>query len=154
MASREVIVLVCDLCGKDTENDGVLVDTHLVHVDGMTVEAEVCARCWAKAIKSLMPLAEAGRPAPKRVPNVSRRTVEWPGSMWQFSSHALVRIGERYLNPVDVLHVAEYPDTTYPGIKPNLEVRVGSGGIKVVVNPEKAVIVTASARDEEVEQVS
>lgn len=57
MAAVETIVNVCDLCG--TEGAGV--ETHELMVDGKTVEAELCSRCWAKTEKPLVPVLEAGR---------------------------------------------------------------------------------------------
>lgn len=154
MASRTVVTLECDLCHRDeTETDGV--ETHRVTVDGNAVEAEACLECWARAIACLDWFARAGRaPEPKRLRIVSRDPVPWPGEAWQFTSHALVRIGERFLNPVDVIRVADHPATTYPGVKEGLLVCVGKGGLKVVVNPSRRTIVTASSREEEVEDVA
>lgn len=61
MASREVVVNECDLCGK-SEKDGRLVETHEVIVDGVGVETEICEVCWdRKLLKILAPLHQVGR---------------------------------------------------------------------------------------------
>lgn len=61
MATKEVVVLTCDLCGA--EGDGV--ETHSLVVDGKAVDIELCARQWTALEKRLLPALEAGR-RPKR----------------------------------------------------------------------------------------
>lgn len=145
MATQQEIVLVCDLCGKDDRQ--VDIETHRLKVDGKEVEAEACISCWVKAIKGIAPLAKVGRKPKVATPRQKKAVVvPWPGSAWQFSDHALIRMGQRRLNPVDVLWVAENPETSYPGLKDeNAEVRMGKG-LKVVVNPFRLTILTASER--------
>lgn len=148
MARREIVVQVCDLCHKDQNQvDGI--QTHTIKVDGKEVEAEACTSCWWKAIKGIEPFSKVGR-KPKKAALRQKKAVvvPWPGSAWEFSSHALVAMGKRNLNPVDVLWVAENPETAYPGDSEDTEVRMGKG-LKVVVSPTRLRIVTASDRSNE-----
>ncbi|QNN52500.1 hypothetical protein [Nocardioides mesophilus] len=43
MATRESVTLVCDGCGVEGD-----VRTHEMTVDGVELEGEACARCWAR----------------------------------------------------------------------------------------------------------
>ena len=97
--------------------------------------------------------AKAGRrPTPMKVSG-KKNVVTFPGEAWTFSSHALIRLGERHLDPSAAAAVAENPATVYPGLNPGTEVRVG-GGIKVVILPAKRLILTVASRNEEVENVA
>lgn len=58
MARREVVVLVCDLCGK-AEGDGVA--TYDVQVGRKARTVEACGRCWGKVEKALSPVMQKGR---------------------------------------------------------------------------------------------
>lgn len=65
MARREVVILVCDLCGK-AEGDGVT--SHDVQVDRKARSVEACERCWGKVEKALGPVIEKGRKRRKSPP--------------------------------------------------------------------------------------
>jgi hypothetical protein len=58
MATRTVVVLVCDGCGADDEADGngpVL--THRIGVDGVSWAIDVCGVCWTSTFRdALAPL--------------------------------------------------------------------------------------------------
>jgi hypothetical protein len=144
MARREWITLVCDLCGK--ENDTV--ETHTLDVDGTAREAEACLACWVKVTKLLEKMYRVGRPVsrPKKraLPKIA---AAWPGSKWEFTFHALERLGQRRLQPQLVLEAIEKPEVVFPGRDEGVEVRLGAG-LKVAVNPEERVVLTASSRVE------
>lgn len=136
MASRRVVTLVCDQCGGET--DDVL--THRVTVDGQTVDAEMCAKCWGKLLTAFGGFVHAGREVRKaRI----ARTVEFPGVEWKFTHHALQRMGERKLNPKRVVQVIEDPEITRPGTAANLEVCTAYG-VKVVIDRDRASVVTVA----------
>lgn len=148
MSSRTTVVLVCDLCGSED-----LVSTHRVSLDGVTVEAEVCDQDWQRMAELLAPLGQAGR-RPELVKVSQRRNVvSFPGEPWDFTSHSLIRMGERKVSPGEAVAAAEDPTITHPGDDPSLEVRV-RGSVKAVVNVKRRLIVTVSRRDEEVEGVA
>lgn len=147
MATREIIVLSCDCC--DSED---MVDTHTMTIDGQSVEAEVCAKCWERLMGAFAGIAKNGRRIkPARVKKAD--VLPFPGEAWKFSAHALVRMGERHLDPSKVAEAAEDPTTTHPGLTKGLEVRI-RGNIKVVVQPKSRTIITAGGRDEEIENVA
>lgn len=150
MASREVIILECDFCGID-END-VVISTHVLEVDGHAVEFETCDACWDKKVMRVMaPLSQRGRPLKKRSRRPAAKPVEavpWPGTAWEFTAHALQRLGERRITPLDAVAVAENPSTTHPG-RPD-----GNPGakmfwrdnLKVVADPDRRVVFTVAYR--------
>jgi hypothetical protein len=144
----ERVVLYCDLCDR-SEDDAEGVETRLLHIDRVDIEAEVCTACWARAIRALVPLTKVGRtpkPKPRRLV-VQGGTTSWPATDWQFSAHALMRIGERHLDPAAVIEAVENHSVSRPSAKlPEAYVREG-GGLKVVVIPERKVIITASKTD-------
>ena len=154
MATRQVITWVCDLCGL-TDEDGAVITTHRIIIDDRATEADTCQGCWEGAVRDLRRLAIKGRtPEPPKGKKVSRKVVEWPGTSWHVTSHSLLRMGERKLNPMDVFRVADKPKTRYPSVQDeNLMIHVGHG-VKVVVDPNEKVIITAAGRDEEVEDVA
>jgi hypothetical protein len=151
MAVKEVIVNVCDVC--DHAEPDVVVSAHRVVVDKTGVDIDTCDECWADVTPNLATIQKAGRRITAKVPKVTREVVEWPGSRWRFSAHALQRLGERHIDPLDAANVADDPAQTWPGIKPGLEVR-SRGGVKVVVNPKSFTIATVSNRDEAEEAVA
>lgn len=150
MASREVIVLECDLCGR-SENNGTIVTTHQLTVDKVHVEFEACDRCWDKRVLHVLaPLSKNGRkPAPPKVPKP--KTTPWPGTAWHFTSHALERLGQRRITPLDAIAVVEDPSTTHPGKptkrEPNATV-FWRDNLKVVADPARQVVYTVANRDE------
>lgn len=151
MSRRERVVLVCDVCEKDEDQtEGIA--TRRVHVDRIDVEAEVCMSCWGGLVKSLLPLSRVGR-KPQQQPQRRRQLVvkggamSWPDSDWQLTSHAVMRIGERHLDPARVIEVAEHPDVSRPSRDLHEAYVHESSDIKVVVIPHRKVIVTAAARN-------
>lgn len=143
MTTRKVVVLVCDLCGGE-----LLVETHRLSIDAHAVELEACDRCWTGVVTKLGPVAAASRPAiVEKSRRVSRKAVAMPGTSWRFTSHALVRMGERHLDPTEVAQVADNPEIERPGREEGCLVRV-AGPIKVVVDLESRAIITASRRAE------
>lgn len=146
MSKREVIDLVCDVCGKDQNQ--TVVATRRVVVDGTAVEAEVCDSDWAEVLAAFAVFAKAGRPLKTKTRTPGAK--EYPGTEWRFSSHALIRLGERKIDPLKAVACAERPDLTRPGNAADLEIRQ-KGRLKVVVAPERAVIITVAHHDEELD---
>lgn len=145
MATVEIKVLVCDLCGKEDDREATEVCTHTLTVDNHATEFETCGPCWQGILGSVSRVDKVGR-TPKRR-KTKAKVHPFPGESWRFSSHALVRMGERHLSPADVVVAAEEPEQRRPGKEADLEVRIRDD-IKVVVNPDRREILTASRRDE------
>lgn len=144
MASKKIVTLVCDICQSDD-----MVETHILTVDGVTKEAEACWACWNRALTPLLPFSKVGRDVqpPKPVKVKKADIVPFPGQSWKFTSHALIRLGERHLDPTQAAFAAEKPEINHPGRTPDTEVHV-RGPIKVVIQPAKRLILTAARRDE------
>lgn len=142
---REVIVLVCDLCERGEPE--VVVETHRVVVDSIARDAEACVECWQGVVEAFVPFAAAGR-QPAKVTKTTK-AFDWPGSSWKFSSHAMQRMGERKVSPEEVLRVVGDPEIRLPGKASDQEVWTRNG-TKVVVVPERQVVVTVARRDEDV----
>lgn len=142
MTSRKVIELICDVCGR---GEGADVETRRVGVDGVTVEAEVCATDWAGLMESFVVFARHGR----KVPTKTKVTgaVPFPGTSWKFSAHALKRLGERKIDPTEIVRVIDNPGLTRPGNATDLEIRE-SRTLKAVVAPERGIIITVARHDE------
>lgn len=147
MATREIVTLECDLCGGDD-----MVQTHTLVVDGSAVECEACLTCWQAIMNYLVPFSKAGRkPTPTKIRK--KDVVPFPGLAWAFSSHALIRLGERHLDPTHAVKAAEDPELSHPGLQPFTEVRIRDE-VKVVIDPRKRLVLTVSKRGEEVESVA
>ncbi len=137
------------MCGA--EDEGGTVTTHNLAVDGHGVEFEACDKCWDKKIlKVVAPLHTAGRkPAPPKRKKI--KVTPWPGSPWNFTHHALQRLGERRIAPLDAVAVIEDPATTRPGNKkagePNGTV-YSRDNLQVVADPKSRVIFTVALRDD------
>lgn len=156
MASREVVINECDLgCGKTDQE--VVITTHTIVVDGVGYEFEACDVDWDKKIlRAVATIAKAGRPvkqkrARKQQPAHSGETVYvFPDNGdWQFTAHALQRMGERKMDPVKVIEAVENPTNTTPGFDNTDAVVFWRRGIKVVANPTQARIVTVANRHED-----
>ena len=138
MVQRREVVLVCDLCG--TEGD--LVETHRIVVDGNTRDAEACDSCWSSTLATFAVFATAGRaPAAKRYKK--DELVQWPDTPWRFTNHAMLRMGERKVRPVDVLKVIAAPEVKRPGDTEDTEVWTRDN-TKIVVSPARQVIQTVA----------
>src|SRR4051794_948495 len=113
VAQRRIVTWICDLCGG-TNN----VSTHTVVVDNHAVEFEADPKCWQAILTSIAKVDKVGRQPGKafseRKPR-QRKPVPFPGQSWEFTFHALERMGQRKLNPVEVVAVAENPEVTAPG---------------------------------------
>lgn len=60
MARREVVVVVCDGCGRTDDEVGIR--SHRVKVDGRnTKQVDACADCWEQAMGPMGRLLAAGR---------------------------------------------------------------------------------------------
>lgn len=144
MSTKKTVVLICDLCGGEH-----LVETHRLSIDRHAVELEACDDCWTRVVVKLGPVAAASRPASATIAEKSRRAarkaVAMPGTSWRFTSHALIRMGERHLTPTEVVQAADNPEVERPGTEPGCLIRV-AGPIKVVVDPDNQAIITASRR--------
>ena len=57
MAERRTVVLICDLCGSESDTQ-----THRVALDRKMVELEICLKCRGRYFdKVVVKLLEAGR---------------------------------------------------------------------------------------------
>lgn len=146
MGTRTEIVYLCDLCGSDSQ-----ASTHTLTVDNHATEFEACPHCWQELLTHVARIDKVGR-TPKRK-QAKARTYPFPGESWKFTSHALIRMGERHLSPADVTAVAEQPEICRPGREPDVEIRVGLD-VKVVVRPHTREILTAARREERLASAS
>lgn len=150
---QEVVVLICDMCGDEDGTDTlrglVTVHTHSMVLDGHAVEAEACERCWEKYLAAFVTFRQIGR-KPKKVKakEDAIEVVPFPGTRWHFTYHALLRMGERRLNPLDVIQAAEKPKIVHAGRTPDSEIRI-LGNLKVTIQPEKRRVITAGYREAE-----
>jgi hypothetical protein len=153
---REVVRLVCDLCQLDEiETDGV--ETRRLRLDRNEIECEVCHACWVRAVKHLLPLVKSGRQAKHsrtrtRTRTVSDGAVRMPGTDWRFTSHALERIGERRLDPVRVVEVADHPAQTRPSTSLVEAMVHECNDVHVVVIASRKIIITAAGRDQAIDR--
>jgi hypothetical protein len=143
MASRQEVVLVCDVCGIEGDPD---VETRRIGVEGIEVEAEICGKDWAELLAVFAVFARAGRQVPARTK--LRNVKAMPGTAWRFTSHALIRCGERNLDPAEIVSVIEDPSVTRPGRASDQEIRERNG-VKAVVVPERGVVVTVARKGED-----
>jgi hypothetical protein len=146
MSERREIVLVCDLCERD-RTDGVDVETRVVVVNGMGTEAEVCDECWAGVLAAFSVFATKGRTLPTKTPKL-RGIKSYPGTTWRFTSHALIRCGERNVDPLEVVKAIEDPTLVRPGRATDQEIRE-RGYLKAVVVPDRGIVVTVARRGED-----
>lgn len=145
MTTRQLVVLVCDVCERDADQvDGV--ETIRVEIDGVAVEAELCAEDRGRLLESFAVFAAKGRPVPRRTK--LRNVKPWPGTTWRFTSHALIRCGERNLDPLEITSVLDDPALTRPGKASDQEIRERNG-IKVVCVPERGIVVTVARKGED-----
>lgn len=146
MSERRVVVFVCDLCEQEA-NDKLEVQTRQVIVSGQGVEAEVCDPCWATFLGTFSTFAVKGRALPARTPGL-RSAKSFPGSTWRWTSHALIRCGERGLDPAEVVAAIEDASIVRPGRASDQEIRE-RGYLKAVVVPDRGVIVTVARKGED-----
>lgn len=145
MVERRTVILVCDMCQRDATED-IEVQTRRVMVDRVGAEAEVCDPCWQGVLAAFAPFATQGRRLPTRTQNL-RSAKSVPGSTWKFSSHALIRCGERNLDPAEVIAAIEDPTMTRPGRASDQEIRE-RGYLKAVVVPDRGIVVTVARKGE------
>lgn len=149
---REVVVLACDWC--DRSEGEVLVETHTVAVDGRPVEVEACEVDWQSVLEAFAVVAVKGRrvkeerkvkrPRPPKV-----ESSPFPGTDWRFTNHALIRMGQRRINPIDVIAAADSPAFTHEGEEGDgVMVHQDRNGLRVVLDPTRRAILTAAVRDE------
>jgi hypothetical protein len=145
MAARETIIYVCDLCGKESP-DTSEVETRQIIVGGRGAEAEVCVPCWTGVVGAFAEFAKSARLLPLRTPGI-RAAKSIPGSAWRFTSHALIRCGERNLDPLEIVAAIDDPTIVRPGRASDQEIRE-RGSIKAVVVPDRGVVVTVARKGE------
>lgn len=145
MVQRRRVILVCDLCARDAEVTRE-VHTRRVVVETFGSEAEVCDPCWSGILAAFAPMATAGRPLPMRTPRL-RSAKSVPGTTWRFSSHALIRCGERNMDPSEIVQAIEDPTLVRPGRSSDQEIRE-RGYVKAVVVPERGIVVTVARKGE------
>lgn len=142
---KTIVTLVCDLCDSEEA-----VETHRLTVDTTARDAEVCERCWVGILSALALFHQVGR-EPEAKQTRTGPVVSWPETAWRFSSHALVRMGERNVKPEEVIRTIERPEVTRPGKASDQEIWQRNG-TKVVVVPERRVVVTVAHTDEELSE--
>lgn len=143
MTQRQVIVLICDLCGHDQdETEGI--ETRRITVELDTAEAEVCTSCWSTSLAHFAYFATKGRP----VPRTTRKSGKpFPGTTWRFTAHALIRLGERKIDPLEVVPVLDDPTTVLPGRTADSLIHE-RGTLKAVVVPDRGLVITVARRGE------
>lgn len=151
MATKETIVFVCDGCGTESA-DSMEVQTRQIIVDGRGAEAEVCVPCWTGILGAFALFVKSGRLLPLRTPGL-RAAKSIPGTAWRFTSHALIRCGERNLDPVEIVEAIEDPTIIRPGRASDQEIRE-RGTLKAVVVPSRGVVVTVARKGESDEALS
>jgi len=151
MAAKETIVWVCDVCGAESP-DSMEIQTRQIIVDGRGAEAEACETCWAGILGAFALFAKSARLLPLRTPKL-RGAKSIPGSAWRFTSHALIRCGERGLDPVEIVAAIEAPTIVRPGRASDQEIRE-RGSVKAVVVPDRGVVVTVARKGEEDDALS
>lgn len=138
MVQRREVVLVCDFCGTE----GKMVETHRLAVDGTARDAEACDTCWSSTLASFAQWATAGRAPSVRKAKVAD-IVAWPGTEWRFTNHAMQRMGERRVKPLDVLKVIAAPEIKRPGEEADVEIWQ-RGDTKIYVIPDRQIIKTVA----------
>lgn len=152
MTTRKVTTLHCEWC--DTSD---MTETYSITVNGQKYEFEACPKDYLRHVAE--PFAVIARVGRKVTPETvspdekySRRskTAHMPGTDWRFTPHALIRMGERRIDPTDVIAVADNPQTTFTSeTNDDLFVYTGEKNIRLTVDPSRKVIVTAALRDRE-----
>lgn len=145
MSTREVRYLVCDVCDRDERDLDVKVKTHRIAVDAVVLEGELCEDDLTKILVAFDGFSAHARRVPERTRVVGAKP--FPGTEWRFSSHALKRLGERRIDPTEIIAVIDNPSVTRPGNASDLEIRE-RGRLKAVVAPERAIVVTVAKTDE------
>ena len=148
MAEKRTVVLVCDVCEKD-ENQVTGIETRRLSINGIVAEAEICDTDWQPIVAAFAVFARAGRQLPQRTRVPKAKAM--PGTNWRFADHALVRLGERHIDPIEILKVVDDPSITRPGNASDLEVRERNG-LKAVVAPDRGIIITVAKRGEELDR--
>lgn len=146
MAEKRTVVLVCDLCNEDAD-DNLEVQTRQVIVNGQGAEAEVCDPCWSTFLGAFAQFAAKGRALPTRTPRL-RSAKSIPGTTWRFTSHALIRCGERNMDPAEIVLAIDDPTIIRPGRASDQEIRE-RGYIKAVVVPDRGIVVTVARKGED-----
>lgn len=67
---------------------------------------------------------------------------------WYFTQHALDRMAERDVDPIDILWACSKPKLSYSGREPGLMVHELENGTKAVVNPSTKTIITVAIKDD------
>jgi hypothetical protein len=143
---REIPYLVCDVCDRSELDDPTLgIETHRITFDGVTIEADVCKTDTDGLLATFAVFAKHGRQVPTKTKIVGAKP--FPGTSWRFSSHALIRLGERKIDPTEILPVLDDPTLTRPGNASDLQIRE-RGRLKAVVAPERGIVITVARSDE------
>jgi hypothetical protein len=157
LSTKTEVVWICDFCS--TEDPDAVVTTHTLVIDGEVVEAEACVKCWGRYRGALVTFVATGRKikatrSAKKIATAPKvDAVPFPGLSWRFSSHALLRMGQRKLDPVQVALAAEKPQTIHPGKDNHSAVHI-RGKLKVTIDTDRRVIITCANRNEVDEEVA
>jgi hypothetical protein len=93
--------------------------------------------------------ANGGRePVKKRIKEAD--LLQWPDTPWRFTSHAILRMGERKVRPADVLRVLSYQDVRRPGHLDGEEIWTRDD-VKVVVNPDRQIVKTVAKLNQDLD---
>lgn len=145
---KEIPYLICDVCGRsELDNDPaeLQIETHRITFDGTTIEGDVCKVDTDGLLASFAVFATHGRKVPTKTKVVGAKP--FPGTSWRFSAHALIRLGERKIDPMEILPVIDKPTVTRPGNASDLQIRE-RGNLKAVVAPERGIVITVARTDE------
>jgi hypothetical protein len=145
VGTRQVVTLICDLC-EYSEGETAGIAARRIVVEGRASEAEVCESCWSTLMAAFAFFATKGRRVPTRTRVKSANG--WPGSTWKFTPHALIRCGERDLDPLEIVKAIDDPTVTRPGRSTDLEIRE-RGYVKAVVAPERGIVITVARKGED-----
>ena len=147
MAQRRRVLLECDVCNR-TEDDSALVITRHIAIDRKEFEFEACDDCWSgRILAAFAVVGPLARKVTAKRAKAARPGAAYPGTDWRVTFHCLQRMGERKLDPTDVIEAADNPTQTWPGNPDesgeDAEVRV-RGTIKALVDPVTRTIITAA----------
>jgi len=128
-----------------------MVETHRIVVDGTTRDAEACHGCWSTTLAGFAAWATQGR-APSAKKSKISDAVSWPDTPWKFTPHCLERMGTRKVSPTQVLRVLAEQEIRRPGDTADSEIWQ-RGDIKIVVVPDKRVVVTVARQGGEADDL-
>lgn len=153
------VILVCDRCQTERENADVA--PHTIAIDGSAVGLDACRKCWDELRIGFTPLLGVSHPVKMpRAPKATRvRRASSPEPTddhhgWTFTTHALIRLGERKIDALTAIGIAENPQLTRTSDEvPDAHVHERAG-IGVVVVRERKLIITVFHRGDDADSTT